>query len=177
LILRFKPAHGMREGMKPTFMIALLVACLAFAGCESLSDAADSVRDRFSPRAEARTKTIAGSPRVVFDAVKLAAANMGYRQTAGGPAQGEFQGMSSVGAGDTAGSARQVGIRVHLHGTLDGASTEVSVRFTEILETDSSNRMGMATETTMKDTPLYEVFFRNVQQSLGVRPTAAPVAR
>jgi hypothetical protein len=37
--------------------------------------------------------------------------------------------------------------------------------------------MGMATETTMKDTPLYEVLFRNVQQSMGMRPSAAPAAR
>ena len=34
---------------------------------------------------------------------------------------------------------------------------------------------GMGTETAMKDTPLYEVFFRNVQQALDARPTAAPV--
>jgi hypothetical protein len=163
--------------MKPTLVFALLVACLAFAGCESLSDAADNVRDRFAAKSEPRTKTISGTSRAVFDAVKLAASNMGYRQTAGGPAQGEYDGISSVGVGDTAGSSRQVRLKVRLHATLDGTGTEVSVRFSEILEADSSNRMGMATETTMKDTPLYEVLFRNVQQSMGMRPSAAPAAR
>lgn len=161
--------------MKFLFILVLLTVPLAFTGCDTLSDAADSVRDRFASRGEPRTKTFSAPERVVYDAVKAAAGNMGYRQTHGGPAQGEFEGISSVDIGETAGSARQVGLKVRLHQTLDGNSTDVSVRFTEILEADSSGRMGMATETTMNDTPLYEVFFRNVQQALGARPAAAPV--
>ena len=166
----------MADGMKSRLAIVLLAGCcVAFTGCESLSDATDSVRETFAKRNEPRTRSFAGGPRVVFDAVKLAASNMGYRQTRGGPAQGEYEGISAVDIGAAAGTARQVGIKVKLKASLDADSTEVSVRFTEILEADSSGRMGMATETTMRDTPLYEVFFRNVQQSLGVRPSAAPV--
>lgn len=161
--------------MKPFAAIVLLLASLVFAGCDTLSDATDSVRERFAGKVESRTRTFSAPPRVVFEAVKAAAGNMGYRQTHGGPAQGEFEGIGAVGAGDTAGSARQIGVKVRLHATLDETGTEVSVRFTEILEADSSNRMGMATETTMNDTPLYEVFFRNIQQALGTRATAQPV--
>ncbi len=161
--------------MKTILALCLIVAAVAFSGCDTLSDASDSVREKFASRAEPRTKTFTAPPRVVFDAVKAAASSMGYRQLHGGPAQGDYEGVNAVDIGDSAGSARQVGLKVRLHGTLDGTGTDVSVRFTEILEADSSNRMGMATETTMKDTPLYEVFFRNVQQALNTRPAAAPV--
>ena len=168
----------MADGMKSRLVVMLLAGCcVAFTGCEALDSAAGSVREKFAKRNEARSRTFNGSPRAVFDAVKLAATNMGYRQTRGGSAQGEFDGMSAVDAGEAARSARQVGIKVKLRASLDGDSTEVRVRFTEILESDSSSRMGMATETTMQDTPLYEVFFRKVQESLAARPTAAPVAK
>lgn len=155
-------------------LLAVVTCSLALTGCESLSDATSGVRERFAKRNEPRTRTFNAPPRVVFDAVKIAANNMGYRQTRGGAAQGEFEGVSGVDIGQAAGSARQVGIWVRLDNTLDGG-TEMKVRFTEILEADSSGRMGMATETTMHDTPLYEVFFRNVQQSLGMRSSAAPI--
>lgn len=161
--------------MKLTSLLALLVACVAFTGCESLSDATSGVREKFAARNEPRTKTFSGPPRVVFEAVRAAANGMGYRMTRGGPAQGEFEGISGVDVGDTAGSARQVGIKVRLHATLDGNDTEVSVRFTEILEQNAGGGRGLATETTMRDTPLYEVYFRRVQQALGTRPSAQPV--
>lgn len=173
--LRGRRGRGMADGMKPMFLVALLLCGLAAAGCESLSEARDSVRERFAARNEPRTRTFSAPPRVVFDAVRTAAAQMGYRQTRGGPAQGEYEGISGVGAGERVGSSRQVGIKVTVRETLDGGSSEVGVRFTEILEDDSSNRMGMATESTMRDTPLYEIFFRNVELALGQRASAAPV--
>lgn len=46
--------------------------------------------------------------------------------------------------------------------------TEVSIGLTEIIEDDSSNRAGQATETPLRDTPQYEVFFRAVQEALSV---------
>jgi hypothetical protein len=52
---------------------------------------------------------------------------------------------------------------------LDGKGTEVTVRLTEILEADSSNRAGMATEAPLRDTPRYQVFFRQVQAALEAR--------
>lgn len=161
--------------MKSYFAVLLMVGAITFAGCDTLDDAASSVRDRFAVRDQSRTKTFSSPPRVVFDAVKFAASNMGYRQTRGGAAQGEFEGVNDVAVGETAGTARQQTIKVRLHGGLDGNSTDVSVRFTEILETGSGSGRGMGTETTMKDTPQYEVFFRNVQQALDARPAAAPV--
>ena len=44
--------------------------------------------------------------------------------------------------------------------------TNVSVNITEIIEADSSNRAGQATQTPLRDTPQYEVFFRRVGEEL-----------
>lgn len=161
--------------LSPVAVLLALAACLFLSGCDTLDDATQNLRDKFSAREEPRTKTFTGSPRTVYEAVRVAATNMGYTFTHGGPAQGEFDAVSGVQPGETSGSARQVGMKVRLHATLDETGTEVSVRFTEIVEADSSNQMGMATETTMHDTPLYEVFFRQVQEALGARPSAQPV--
>jgi hypothetical protein len=47
--------------------------------------------------------------------------------------------------------------------------TNVSIKITEIIEDDSSNRAGQATQTALRDTPQYEVFFRRVGEELGVK--------
>lgn len=161
--------------MKLIWVAALLTLCCALVGCGTLSDAASGVREKIAARNEPRVKTFTGTPRVVFEAVKIAADQMGYRMTHGGPAQGKYEGVSAVGPGEASGSARQVSIKVTLHATLDETGTDVSVRFAEILE-DNPNGRGLATETTMQDTPLYEVFFRHIREALGQRETAQPVA-
>jgi outer membrane lipoprotein SlyB len=158
-------------------LAALILAAAVLSGCDTLEDASRSVREKFEPKQSVKTRTFSSPQRVVYDAVKVAADSMGYRQSRGGAAQGEFEGIGGVGEGETAHSARQVGIHVHLQQSLDGNETTVSVRFTEILESNASSQMGMATETTMKDTPLYESFFRHVQQALAVRPSAQPVEK
>jgi hypothetical protein len=156
-------------------VVLMVAAAFAFTGCDTLSDATSSVREKIAARDKPRVRTFNAPPRETYDALRQAAAKMGYRYVRGGPAQGQFEGVSEVGAGEFSGSSRQTSVKVRLHATLDGTGTDASVRFTEILERDSSNRMGMATENTMKDTPLYEVLFRNIQQALDARPTAKPV--
>ena len=59
-------------------------------------------------------------------------------------------------------------MKVKLERALEGGTT-VSVRITEIIEADSSNRAGMATETPLRDTPQYEVLFRRVGEALGMK--------
>ena len=65
-------------------------------------------------------------------------------------------------------------MKVGIHETEVSGGTEVNVRLTEIIEIDSSNRAGQATETPLRDTPQYEVFFRSVQQALDAQKLAAP---
>lgn len=55
-------------------------------------------------------------------------------------------------------------MKVRLQG--QGEGTEVRVVFTEIIEADYNKGPGLGTEAAMKDTALYEVFFRYVGQSL-----------
>lgn len=144
----------------------VLVLGLCAAGCESISDATSSVRERIAAREAPKTRTYAAEPRATYEAVRTAATEMGYRFRRGGPAQGEFEAMTPVAAGERSGTSRQLSMKVKLERTLDGG-TEVSIRITEIIEADSSNRAGQATETPLQGTPQYEVFFRRVGDALG----------
>ena len=146
----------------------LMALTLALAGCGSVADTATTVREKISTplREESRTRTFAASPRLAYEAVRAAAGQMGYRFTRGGPAQGEFEAMTRVGEGETTGSSRQLAMKVTMRATLDRQGTDVTVRITEIIEADSSTRAGHATETALRDTPQYEVFFRRVEQAL-----------
>src|SRR4051812_2782027 len=56
--------------------LSLVLACLAFAGCESLSDATQNVRDKVAARDEGRTKTYAAPSRAAYEAVRIAANQM-----------------------------------------------------------------------------------------------------
>ena len=149
--------------------IVLIGFVLALAGCESVSDATSAVRERMAARDQPHVKTFAAAPRATYDAVRAAAADMGYRFVRGGPAQGEFEAISGLRSGETIGSARQIAMKVKLQPTLDEKGTEVSVWLREIIEADSSNRAGQATETPLRDTPQYDVFFLRVGRMLGVK--------
>ena len=154
--------------MNAKLIPVLLGVAIAFGGCESVSDATTSVRERLAAREAPRVRTYPGEQRAVYEAVKTAATQMGYRFVRGGPAQGEFDAVSGVGTGEQAGTARQLAMKVKLERAVTAESgTQVSVKITEILEADSSNRAGMATETPLRDTPQYEVFFRRVGEALG----------
>jgi hypothetical protein len=155
--------------MKFLPLIAILLT-FGLTGCESISDVTAGVRDRMTARSAPQIRTFPASPHATYDAVRAAATEMGYRFIRGGPAQGELEAISRVGSGETHGSARQLAMKVLLEPTLDGKGTEVAIRLTEIIEADSSNRAGQATETPLRDTPQYDVFFRRVGRELGVDP-------
>ena len=158
--------------MNSKALLALALSTVAvLAGCESLSDVASGVREKFEVRNEGRTKVFAASSREAYEAVRTAAGQMGYRILRAGAAQGHVEAVSTLGQGETNRSSRQISMKVRLHETEVSGGTEVTVRLTEIIEDDSSNRAGQATETPLRDTPHYEVFFRNVQQALdAVKP-------
>lgn len=145
--------------------LVMIVLAAGLAGCESVSDATSAVRERFAERAAPHTRSFPAARAAVYDAVRVAADHMGYRAVRGGAATGIYEGVSRVRGGDAAGSSRQLALRVRLENAVDGGTT-VAVRITEIIEADSSNRTGVATETPLRDTPQYEVFFRGVEQAL-----------
>lgn len=149
--------------------VAAVALALALAGCGSVSDATSAVRERMAARDQPHVKTFGAPPRATYEAVRAAATDMGYRFVRGGPAQGEFEAISGLRSGETIGSARQISMKVALRPTLDGKGTDVSVWLREIIEADSSNRAGQATETPLRDTPQYDVFFLRVGRMLGVK--------
>lgn len=148
--------------------VTLAFVLFFVTGCESISDTTSAVRQRVAAREPAKSRTFAGDTRTTYEAVKTAATQMGYRFVRGGAAQGEFEAVTGVGTGETSGSSRQLSMKVKLERALEGGTT-VSVRITEIIEADSSNRAGMATETPLRDTPQYEVLFHRVGEILGVK--------
>lgn len=153
--------------MKRLILILAAAGALALGGCESLADATSGVRERLAERNAPKVRSFPAEARATYEAVRAAATQMGYRFVRGGPAQGEFEAVSSVRGGEQMGSARQLNLKVKLERALDGG-TQVSVRITEIIEADSSNRAGQATETPLRDTPQYEVFLQRVGQNLGL---------
>ena len=76
--------------------LLILVVATALAGCESLSDATGVVRERLANREEVKTRAFSAPPRVVYEAVRTAATQMGYRAVRGGPAQGEFDALEKM---------------------------------------------------------------------------------
>ena len=144
----------------------ILLALLFLAGCESLSETQSFVRSRLAAREEVKERTYPAAPRVVYDAVRVAATQMGYRMVRGGPAQGEIEAVSGVRAGEQHGSSRQITMKVKLRPALDGSGTVVAVSLTEILEADSSNRAGQATGMALRDTPQYQVLFQRIAEVL-----------
>lgn len=156
--------------MKTTLAIAACCAAALLAGCES-DDFSDSLHSVLGAREAPRSRVFAADQKSVFTAAKAAVDQMGYRFIRGGPAEGRIDALSGISGGDDAASSRQISMKVRLDYAADSGTT-VTVSFSEILEAESSNQPGMATETPMRDTPLYEVFFRNLQQALQAPSTA-----
>ena len=151
--------------MKRVLFFSALGMTAMFAGCETLSDATDRVREKLATREEPRTHTYTADSRATYEAVRVAAEQMGYRFLRGGPAQGELDAVNGLVTDDALRGTRQISMKVRLHATLDG-STEVSVTLNEIIEADSRDRAGQGTSAPLRDTPQYDAFFRHVQQAL-----------
>lgn len=151
--------------MKRLLPLAGLLIFGFLAGCGALSDATGSVREKLAAREQPRTQVFAAAPRAAYEAARVAVAQMDFRFLRGGPAQGELDAISGLRAGEARRSARQVSLKLRLHATLDGG-TEASVLLEEINEADSTSHAGFATATPLRDTPLYDTFFRSLQRAL-----------
>jgi hypothetical protein len=154
--------------MKTLPAAALCLALALLCGCDST--VGDSVKSALSPREAPRTRVFQAEGRATYEAAKAAAEEMGYHYVRGGPAQGELDELSDISGGDDSGSSRQISLKVRLS-PADPAGTSVEASFEEILESTSTGATpGIATETPLRDTPLYEVFFRTVGQDLQAPP-------
>jgi len=161
--------------MKKFIAPAVVALALALAGCESLFDATSGIREKLAARDEPQLRVYPDVPaRVVYEAARVAIGELGFRVLHGGAAQGELDAISGVSGGDAADSAntaRQISLKLRLHVASDGA-TEAKVWLKEIIESDSANHAGTATETPLRDTPLYDTFFRNLQRAIDAQKKA-----
>jgi hypothetical protein len=144
--------------------LAAACAALVLSGCES--GLSDDVRSALGPREAPRSRVFQADQRATYEAARKAVDDMEFRFLKGGPAEGTLEALSAIGGGDEgAASARQISMKVSMQpGPESGTLVEVSL--TEILEADATNQPGMATETPLRDTPLYDVFFKDIQKFL-----------
>ena len=163
--------HGAPSGralpLNPVFLrlVFAFVVCLAFAGCESArNDFAAGVREKFSGPTY-QTRTFTGESRAIFEAAQSTAQALGFRITRAGAAQGVIEGLGGLANDDTLRSTRQRTLKVRLSGNSDGTTT-VAVLFTEVVEDDFTKGAGQGTETSLRNHPLYDVFFTNLTAAL-----------
>lgn len=149
--------------MKPFPVLAVFAAALVLSGCEGTLP--ESVGSVLGPREAPRSRVFQADPRAAYAAVRAAAEEMGFHYVHGGPAEGRFDALSSISPGEQVGGSQQISMKVRLDAGPE-SGTEVTISLVEILEADSNGRTGVATESALKDTPLYEVFFRGVDQQL-----------
>ena len=152
------------------FSLLLLCGLGVFAGCDSIGDATDGMRQRMAAHNEPRLHQVAATPRAAYLAGRAAAESMGFRFQRGGPAQGELEAISRLTSDDNLRRANQRRLKVRFRATAEG--TEIRLWLTEITEEDSSSNRSLSTERTLTNSPLYDVFFRTLEQHLVTAPDA-----
>lgn len=136
---------------------------LAVAGCESGSGLPNAFHERVSPTFHPHVVTAEQKP--AYEAARVAVKKMNFKFTSGGAAQGKLEAISSLQTAEGPRAARQVSLSVRLAPGPNGG-TEVSAMFYEILEDEFNKRDGMGTSTPMQDSPMYDVFFRHLDEAL-----------
>jgi hypothetical protein len=165
-----------------TISALFAVLGLALAGCDSISNVAGGVRHKLAALDEPHTRVFQADRRATYDAAKLAVDQMGFRFEHGGPAQGQLEAISGLSAGSSLENTRQIELTARFESNLEGG-TEVSLRLKEIIEADANHGEGQGVGSPMRDTPLYEAFFRDIQQVLdsgkvpGLKAESAPDAK
>lgn len=148
--------------MKSLFAVAALCSALFFTGCES-TQMPSSWREKINGPTY-RNEVFSADRALVFAAAKAAVLDMGFTVSKAGAAQGIIEGYHKVVAGDSLQSATQrlVSVRV----SDDPGGTQVEVLFSQVVQDDFSKGPLLGTTTPMRDTPLYEVFYRGIRESL-----------
>jgi hypothetical protein len=145
--------------------LSLVVVAAGFSGCESMQDVSEAMRERFAVRNAGRSRVYQAEVRTVWAAARASVEALGFRFTRGGPATGVIEAVSALASDNNLRGSRQVSLKAQV--SASGAGSQLNVRFTEIIEDNFNRGAGQATETPLKDTPLYEVFFREVEKTVG----------
>jgi hypothetical protein len=146
--------------------LTALCCALLLSGCES--GLSDDIRSELGPREAPKTRVFQADQKAVYAAARRAVDEMEFHFEHGGPAEGRIEAHSAItGGDDSATSARQISMKVTMEPDSSGG-TSVEVSLTEILSADPTNKEDMATQTPLRDTPLYDVFFKDIQTYLQV---------
>jgi hypothetical protein len=153
----FHPRHLLRIG--------LVAGLLGLVGCGTGGQDYTAGLREVVQGPEFRTEVLpAREQAAVHAAAVTALERMGFRVTRAGAARGIVEGVSRLHSDDHHAGSRQRAVYVRVRQNLD--DVRVEVRFTEIVEDSFAKGPGRATETTLRDTPLHEVFRRNLDQAL-----------
>lgn len=148
------------------FSLCFVAASLIVSpGCESVrSDIREGVREKIAGP-QYRERSFGGDARATFDVTRRAVVAMGFRvDRAGGAAQGKLVAFSGVQTGQDMATSRQIRLQIDI--SPYGNESRVRALFTEVLEDDFARGPGHATENSLKDSPLYEVLFRRIEDGL-----------
>ena len=144
----------------------------AFSGCESFRrDVKTSWNDKFGePVYRARTfnADAVGGQAAVYEAALAAARSLGFNFVSGGPAQGRFEARTRIVSDSSFSGVQQFVMRVRLSNDLLNGGTLTEVLILDVTQSDNA-RMATSNERSLRDTPLYEAFFRGVENALSRR--------
>ena len=145
-------------------MKSLLIPVLALAALTMVACSAPGEKyGRMGPAPET-TRTFQSDPHSVYDAALVSLAKMEFRVIKGGPAQGKIEAVSGLAKRDNLQGSRQISISIQISAL--GNESEISAVLKEIIEEDSNDRPGFATQSKLRDTPYYDVFFNGVTEAL-----------
>lgn len=167
--------------MKTRRLLPALAIAALLAGCETDSPL-ERVRQQVTGDYPSQTRNFAATEKATYVAARQALKALDFNFTRGGQAQGVMNARSAINPGDHVGTVHQFGLHAEFQTSLDGKSTDVRVTMTETQADDVQGRLGPGSETPLRDTALYEAFFRDIQAALNQPDTteaqvAAPVAK
>lgn len=167
--------------MNTRLLLPVLTAAALLAGCETESPI-ERVRQQVTGDYPSQHRTFQADERHTYAAARQALKALDFTFTRGGPAQGVMNAHSAINPGEHVGTVHQFGLHAEFQTGLDGKSTDVTVTMTETQADDVNGKLGSGAETPLRDTSLYEAFFRSIQASLNQpdmteAQVAAPVAK
>lgn len=153
------------------WFVAVLLGSLVWTGCgTSGQDFTAGFREKVSGP-DFQREVMPGSQAAAFKASQRILYDMGFRLTRTRAAQGIVEAISGISSDSAHIGSRQRAAYVLLEDGVDGV--EVRIRFTEIVEESFGRGAAGGTENTLRDTPLYQVFFRQLGVALAAEAEAA----
>ncbi len=147
------------------FFTALL---LSLTGC-------DTVRTKVSQRMAGpvyQVKDVVVDQRKAYEVARVALAKINFTpERSGGPAQGKLSALGPLHPSSSApGTARQMRFDAKFSPVVEGSGTKIEVLFSELVEDDFNKRPGQGSLMPLRDSSLYEVYFRYIDEVLAAKP-------